>query len=138
MPRHKIDGETQAEVEKKDDELVSRASKRTDWAGSALEGAAGDLADVGEDGLTGLAEVVQDEAEKVSRLAKDIESQRTNMDLKPASESGAVGPFLTIGDVSVWALGEQRYRIESPAGDEEIEGIGEARRRAHELAGEAG
>jgi hypothetical protein len=138
MPRHKIDGETQAEVEKKDDELVSRASKRTDWAGSALEGAAGDLADVGEDGLTGLAEVVQDEAEKVSRLAKDIESQRTNMDPKPASKSGAVGPFLTIGDVSVWALGEQRYRIESPAGDEEIEGIGEARRRAHELAGEAG
>jgi hypothetical protein len=138
MPRHKIDGETQAEVEKKDDELVSRASKRTDWAGSALEGAAGDLADVGEDGLTGLAEVVQDEAEKVSRLAKDIESQRTNMDLKPASESGAAGAFLTIGDVSVWALGGQRYRIESPAGDEEIEGIGEARRRAHELAGDAG
>jgi hypothetical protein len=78
MPRHKIDGETDDAAAKKDDELVSRAAKRTDWAGSALEHAADDLEDVGEDdsALTGLAESVQEEAERVARLAKDIESQR--------------------------------------------------------------
>jgi hypothetical protein len=82
MPRHKIDGETQDAAAKRDDELVSRAAKRTDWAGTALESAAEDLDDVGEDDskLTGLAEAVQDEAEHVARLAKDIESQRVDPD----------------------------------------------------------
>lgn len=82
MPRHKIDGETKDAAAKRDDELVSRAAKRTDWAGTALEGAAEDLEDVGEDdsALTGLAETVQDEAAHVARLAKDIESQRVDPD----------------------------------------------------------
>jgi cell division protein FtsN len=81
MPRHRVEGESKDAAAKRDDELVSRAAKRTDWAGSALEGAADDLEDVGTDesGLTALAETVQDEAEHVSRLAKDIESQRTDM-----------------------------------------------------------
>ena len=43
-------------------------------------------------------------------------------------------PFLMIGDVSVSVLGPNRYRIESPSGDEVVEGFEEARRRARELA----
>jgi hypothetical protein len=42
---------------------------------------------------------------------------------------------LTIGDVSVWALGNDRFRIESPADEEEVVGFEEAERRADELAG---
>jgi hypothetical protein len=57
------------------------------------------------------------------------------MDREPeASETSAAGPFLTIGDVSVWALGNDRFRIESPAGAEEVEGYEEAERRVDELA----
>ena len=57
------------------------------------------------------------------------------MDREPEPwESSAAGPFLTIGDVSVWALGNERFRIESPAGPEEVEGFDEAQRRAQELA----
>jgi hypothetical protein len=137
MPRHKVDGETDDAAAKRDDALVSRAAKRTDWAGSALEGAAEDLDGVGGDGtgLTALAETVQEEAEHVSRLAKDIESQRTAMDRKPATwETSTAEPFLRIGDVSVWALGGQRFRVQSPSGVEEIEGFAEARELAHGLA----
>jgi hypothetical protein len=68
---------------KKDEELITRAAKRTDWAGTALESAAGDLDDAhGVEGkpLTNLAEVVKDEATRVSHLAEDIESH------KPVSE----------------------------------------------------
>ena len=54
-----------------------------------------------------------------------------------AWETSAAGPFLTIGAVSVWALGNDRFRIESPAGDEEVVGFEEARRRARELADDA-
>jgi len=64
---------------RRDDELITRAAKRTDWAGTALESAAGDLDDAhGVEGkpLTDLAEVVQDEAARVSHLAEDIESHR--------------------------------------------------------------
>jgi hypothetical protein len=64
---------------KHEDELITRAAKRADWAGTALESAAGDLDDVrGREGndLTGLAEVVKDEAGRVSRIAEDIESRR--------------------------------------------------------------
>jgi hypothetical protein len=44
------------------------------------------------------------------------------------------GPFPTIADVSIWSLGDQRLRVQSPAGEEEVEGFAEARRRAQELA----
>jgi hypothetical protein len=50
-------------------------------------------------------------------------------------QTNAAGAFLTIGDVSVWAIGDQLFRIESPAGTEEVEGFQEARQRARELAG---
>jgi hypothetical protein len=62
-----------------DDALIARAAKRTDLAGNALASAAGDL-DIahGRDGtlLAGLAEVIRDEAERISRLVGDIESHR--------------------------------------------------------------
>jgi hypothetical protein len=51
-----------------------------------------------------------------------------------ARETSAAGPFLTIGPVSVWSRGNERFRIESPAGDEEVEGFEEAHRTADELA----
>jgi hypothetical protein len=62
---------------RQDHKLIARAAKRTDWAGTVLEGAAGDLGDAhGDDGkaLTGLAEVVLEQAARVSHLAEDIES----------------------------------------------------------------
>ena len=61
------------------------------------------------------------------------------MAVKPEPEpwqTNAPGAFLTIGDVSVvWTLGEQRFRVVSPDGDEEVEGFAEARRLARQLAG---
>jgi hypothetical protein len=66
---------------KRNDGLIERAAKHADWAGAALESAAGDLDGAhGREGnaLTGLAEVVQDEAERVSHLAEDIKSQRAH------------------------------------------------------------
>ena len=60
------------------------------------------------------------------------------MDREPeAWETSAAGPFLTIGEVSMWALGNDRFRIESPAGAEEVQGYEEAERRADELAASA-
>jgi hypothetical protein len=139
MPRHKVEGESKEAAAKRDDERVERAAKRADWAGNALDQAADDLEDVGADesGLTALAETVHEEAEHVSRLAKDIESQRTDMDHKlPAGwENSTAEPFLRIGQVSVWALEGQRFRVQSPFVDEEVEGFQQARRRARELAG---
>jgi hypothetical protein len=64
---------------RRNDELIGRAARRADWAGTALESAAGDLGGAhGAEGnsLTGLTEAVQDEAERVSNLAEDIESRR--------------------------------------------------------------
>ena len=75
---HRSVGRAHEDVSR-DDELIARAAKRADWAGAALEGAAGDLGDAhGGEGnsLTGLAEVVQEEAVRVSHLAQDIESHR--------------------------------------------------------------
>jgi hypothetical protein len=58
------------------------------------------------------------------------------MDREPAAwETGAAGAFLTIGDVSVWALGDQRFRLVTPDGSQEVESFEEARHRARELAG---
>lgn len=72
----------------RDSELIRRAAKRTDWAGAALESAAGDLDEAhGVEGnaLTGITEVVLDEAARVSRLAEDVESH------DPAPADGAQG-----------------------------------------------
>ena len=61
-------------------------------------------------------------------------------DRKPEPwESGAVAPFLTIeiprGDVEVWALGEDRFRITVPGHEQIVVGFQEAERTADELAG---
>jgi hypothetical protein len=76
---------------KQNDGLIERAAKRADWAGAALESAAGDLDGAhGTEGhaLTGLAEVVLDEAARVSHLAEDIGSQRADLeDREPASQN---------------------------------------------------
>jgi hypothetical protein len=50
-------------------------------------------------------------------------------------QTNARGASLTIGDVSIWSLGDQRFRVQSPAGAEEVEGFQQARRRARDLAG---
>jgi hypothetical protein len=74
----------------RDSELIKRAAKRTDWAGAALESAAGDLDEAhGVEGnaLTGLTEVVLDEAARVSHLAEDIESHdRAPVDGTPGNQ----------------------------------------------------
>ena len=68
---------------RKDDALIARAAKRTDLAGAALVSAARDLNNAhSRDGnaLTGLAEVVLDEAGRVSHLVEDIDSHRGHED----------------------------------------------------------
>ncbi len=62
------------------EELIARAAKHAGWAGAALESAARDLDGTwGADGnaLSGLVEVVQDEATRVCSLAAEIESRST-------------------------------------------------------------
>jgi len=44
------------------------------------------------------------------------------------------GPFLTVGEVGAFALGDDRFRITSPGRVREVEGFEQARRLAHELA----
>jgi hypothetical protein len=56
------------------------------------------------------------------------------MESEPESwQINAGGRFLTIGEVAVSALGDQRFRVQSPSGDEEVEGFAEGRQRAQEL-----
>jgi len=64
---------------KRNDAIIARAVRRAHWAGAALKSAAGDLDGAhSSDGnpLTGLAELVLDEAHGVSRLAEDVASQK--------------------------------------------------------------
>ncbi len=73
-----------------DRERIDRAAKRADWAGRALKNAAEDLQDAGawNAGLEGLTEMVFEQAGRVSRLAKDIESRKedaTRTDPSPSS-----------------------------------------------------
>jgi hypothetical protein len=81
MPRTKIArrAERVAADIRRNDELIALAANRADWARKALRAAARDLhAADGVDGkrLTGLAEVVLEEAARVSNLAEDINSHR--------------------------------------------------------------
>lgn len=65
---------------KRSNESIGRAAKRVGWAGTALESAARDLDGTwGADGnaLSGLLEVVQDQATRVANLAAEIESRGT-------------------------------------------------------------
>jgi hypothetical protein len=58
------------------------------------------------------------------------------VDREPAAwETNATGPFLSVGEVAVYALGEDRFRVESPEGEREVEEFDPARRLARELAG---
>ena len=81
MPSTEIDRRVRRAIvlARRNDELIARAAKRTNLAGNALAGAAGDLDHAhGRDGnaLTGLAEVIWHEAESVCHLVEDIESHR--------------------------------------------------------------
>ena len=52
-------------------------------------------------------------------------------------QTNASGPFTTIEGpraVETWSLGEDRFRVCSPAGEQEVEGFEEAQRFARELA----
>jgi hypothetical protein len=63
------------------------------------------------------------------------------MAVKPEPEpwqTNAPAPFLTIGDVSVWALGDQRFRVVAPDDSREVEGFAPARELAHRLASALG
>jgi hypothetical protein len=60
-------------------------------------------------------------------------------DRKPEPwESGAAPPFLWIetaqGNVEVWALGEDRFRLTAPGQEQIVTGFEEAERTADELA----
>ena len=49
-------------------------------------------------------------------------------------ETNATGPFLTIGEVEVYALGQDRFRLVAPAVERDVEGFEPARQLPHELA----
>ena len=58
------------------------------------------------------------------------------MDREPDPwQSGEPGPFLTTGEVELWALGDQRFGVVSAGGTQEVDGFQQARDLAHELAG---
>ena len=50
-------------------------------------------------------------------------------------QTNAAGPFITIGEVEIWAHGDQRFRIVTPTGEQVVEGFQEARQLARKLAG---
>ncbi len=56
------------------------------------------------------------------------------MDEPEPWQTDAPAPFLTIGEVSVWALGSQRFRVQAPDGEQEVEGFERARTLAHRVA----
>jgi hypothetical protein len=57
-------------------------------------------------------------------------------------ESGAASPFLLIetarGNVEVWALGEDRFRITAPGHDQLVTGLRRQKRAADVLAAQLG
>jgi hypothetical protein len=58
------------------------------------------------------------------------------MDREPEPwQTDQPGPCVTIGAVSVWALGGDRFRVEAPERSREIEGFDEARMLARQWAG---
>jgi hypothetical protein len=83
---------------KRNDALIGRAARRADLAVSALEGAAGDLIRAhGPEGnsLTGITEIVQDQAMRLSSLADDIERCRVyqpRMSVKSAAARTPASP----------------------------------------------
>jgi hypothetical protein len=64
---------------RRNDALIGRAAQLADWARTALEGAVGELDRAhGPEGnsLTGITEIVQDQAVRLSSLAEDIDRCR--------------------------------------------------------------
>ena len=64
---------------RRDEKLIVRAAQHADWAAAALKTAARDLtAAHGDDGnpLTGLAEIVLEQAARTTSLAEDIAMRR--------------------------------------------------------------
>jgi len=56
------------------------------------------------------------------------------MTREPAAwETNATGPFLSVGEIAVYALEGDRFRITWPEGEREVEGFEPARQLAHEL-----
>jgi hypothetical protein len=84
MPSIEIDRSVRVNAAaRKDQVLIARAAKRTKLAGTALASAAWDLDNAHDchgHALTGLAEVLRDEAGRVSRLVDDIESHKDASD----------------------------------------------------------
>jgi hypothetical protein len=65
-----------------------------------------------------------------------LASAPVDRDRKPAAwETSASGPFLSVGEVDVYALGEERFRLIAPEGEREVEGFEPARQPVRELAG---
>jgi len=57
------------------------------------------------------------------------------VDREPAAwETNAPGPFLTIGEAEVYALGQDRFRVVWPDGEREVDGYSNAEQLADELA----
>ena len=81
MPATAVDGRVgRSNSAARSNELIGRAAKHAGWAGAALESAARDLDGTwGADGnaLSGLVEVVENEAIRVSNLAEEIKSRST-------------------------------------------------------------
>lgn len=59
-------------------------------------------------------------------------------DPEPWQTTARAAPFLVIekprGAVNVWSLGRERFRVQAPSEDRELEGFDEARATAHQLA----
>jgi hypothetical protein len=57
---------------------------------------------------------------------------------EPWEHTAAAGPCATIdgpsGPVELWVLGDQRYRVKAPNGEQVVEGFQRAREVARELA----
>jgi hypothetical protein len=55
---------------------------------------------------------------------------------EPASwMAGAAGPFVTIGEVAIWSLGNDGFRLEWPGGQHVLAGYKAAAAMAREIAG---
>lgn len=69
-------------MDARNDDLIVHAAKLAAWAGDALTTAAGDLNDAhgcDRKPLTGLTQVVTEQAARVSSLADDIDSHRDSV-----------------------------------------------------------
>jgi hypothetical protein len=74
--------------------LIGRAAQRAGWAGIALERAARDLdgaSGADGNGLSGLAEIVHEEAARASKLASEIVGRSSAPRSRPTHQASARG-----------------------------------------------